>query len=136
MDSKDARYEALVKAVGKSTKRGTFGKGVVEYALEIADEVHERDIQEGKDSFTLDSEGFENECLNCASDWMEYSYGGCALVSNHGIALRLASPSELRRTKEGGREPSGTKTWLDLQGSALVKAFGLLDEKRKEVYSV
>ena len=60
--------------------------------------------------------------LNGARDWREYSYGGCALIYDGDIAARVCTPSELRRTHGGQRDPNPRETWLDVQARALCQA--------------
>lgn len=60
--------------------------------------------------------------LNGASSWEEYSYGGCSLIYDADIAERLCSPSELKKTRNGERNPNSRETWLDVQARALFQA--------------
>jgi hypothetical protein len=64
--------------------------------------------------------------LNGASDWEQYSWGGCSLIYNEDIARRLCSPSELKRTRDGERRPNANEEWLDTQARALFQASALL----------
>ena len=64
--------------------------------------------------------------LNGASDWQQYSEGGCALVYDADIAERLCSPSGLKRCKGGERQPNARETWLDCQARALGQAASLV----------
>ena len=96
--------------------RSAWMKGVKEYALEmledINDDVTEKDIK---------------HCLlNGAENWSEYSYGGCALIYNRDIAERLCTPSELRKTQGGKRQPNSRETWLDVQARALCQAYKMI----------
>lgn len=64
----------------------------------------------------------EKKLLNGAASWKEYSYGGSALCYDKDIAATLCSPSELRRSKYGLRQPNRKETWLDVQARALYQA--------------
>lgn len=68
----------------------------------------------------------KNLCLNGASDFYEYSYGGSALIYDADIAEHYCTPSELKRTKHGEKQPNRTESWLDLQARALNQAFSHL----------
>ena len=61
-----------------------------------------------------------------ASDWQQYSEGGCALVYDADIAERLCSKSELKRVRGGERQPNARETWLDCQARALGQAASLV----------
>ena len=56
------------------------------------------------------------------SAW-DKGYGACSLIYDEDIAKRLCTPSELKRTNNGDRNPSSRETWLDMQARALSVAF-------------
>ena len=88
-------------------------KGVREYAIELLEET---------DGIPTDGQSINN-CLLCgAADWKQYSYGGYALVYDEDIAKRLCCPSELKRNRNGERNPNSRETWLDVQARALHQA--------------
>lgn len=60
--------------------------------------------------------------LNGARSWTEYSFGGCGLIYDCDIAERYFTPSELKKTKGGERNPNSRETWLDVQARALYQA--------------
>ena len=60
--------------------------------------------------------------LNGANDWIQYSWGGSALIYDGNIAERLCTPSELKRTHNGERRPNSHEEWLDVQARALFQA--------------
>lgn len=70
--------------------------------------------------------------LNGAENWKEYSYGGCALCYDHDIAKHYCTPSELKKTKEGMRNPNSQETWLDVQARALYQAENLINRIAKD----
>ena len=74
----------------------------------------------------------KRELLNGATNWREYSYGGCALIYDADIAERLCSPSEYRKTRQGERAPNARETWLDVQARALGQASSLIATVSKE----
>ena len=70
--------------------------------------------------------------MNGAENWKEYSYGGCALCYDHDIAKHYCTPSELKKTKEGMRNPNSQETWLDVQARALHQAENLINRIAKD----
>lgn len=107
----------------KSANRSAWGRGVTVYALELLEELAEA-IQGGWLSLDdLDSvQGRKRAMLNGASDWSDYSWGGCSLIYNSDIAERLCTPSELKRTRGGEWRPNASEEWLDTQARALHQA--------------
>jgi hypothetical protein len=99
--------------------RSAWGRGVRLYAVELAESID--------DSADLSNETLlKKALLNGASDWQQYSEGGCALVYDADIAERLCSPSELRRCNGGERQPNSRETWLECQARALWQAASLI----------
>lgn len=71
--------------------------------------------------------------LNGASDWLAYSYGGCALVYDENIARHYCTPSELRKvTHKNGtisERANAGESWLDVQARALTQAAWLIKKQ-------
>lgn len=114
--------------------RSAWSKGVKAYAAELLADLAENAqdaIAEGNRSDLLGA------MLNGASDWTEYSEGGCSLIYNGEIAARLCTPSELRKTRNGDRRPNNREQWLDAQARALHQAAEMvvkaITEARKDV---
>lgn len=105
-------------------RESAWTKGVKIYAKELQEFLDNENLPATKENL-----------LNGATDWKEYSYGGCALIYDYEIAERLCSPSELKRTKGGERNPNNNETWLDVQARALYQASRLVlsNAKIKEV---
>lgn len=72
--------------------------------------------------------------LKGASDWSQYSHGGCALVYDEEIAKRLCNNTELKRTNHGKRKPNKNETWLDIQVRALNQASKILIGSAKYLF--
>lgn len=110
-------------AIENEPARSAWSKGVKEYALELLEELNEA-ISGGY--FELENieapKILAKQLLNGASDWNQYSWGGCALIYDIDIAERLCSPSELKKTKNGERKPNANEEWLDTQTRALTQA--------------
>ena len=99
--------------------RSAWDKGVTLYALELLDNL--RDLPAAGNRQEI-----KKALLNGASDWNEYSYGGCALIYDGDIAARLCSPSEFHHTRGGEWRPNRRESWLDVQARALYQAFRLI----------
>ena len=103
--------------------RSAWSRGVQQYATELVESLEEHSeylVLEGKPPITR--HGLQAAMLNGAMSWREYSEGGGALVYDADIADRLCTPSELRLTRNGEKEPNNTETWLQVQGRALYQA--------------
>ena len=111
------------EAIEARKTRSAWDKGVKQYAMELVDNLE-----------TLDDDDLESvqmvkkALLNGASDWSEYSWGGCALIYDGDIAERLCSPSELKKTHNGERKPNASEEWLDTQARALYQASRMVVE--------
>ena len=102
-------------AVGAKSARSAWARGVYIYSLEL--------IENYKDGDAVPS---KEELLNGASDWYEYSYGGCSLIYDGDIAERLCTPKVLKRTKNGEKRPNSREEWLDVQARALTSAYRII----------
>ena len=110
----------LIKAIKASKARSAWAKGVKWYALNLVEESYKQDTDIVKVNMSV--------YLNGAETWKEYSYGGCALVYDYDIAKWLCTPSELKKTDFGRKQPNGSVTWLDVQAQALKQAHSLIAE--------
>ena len=111
--------EAIKNAIETRKTRSAWDKGVTLYALELLDNLRDLPAADNRQEI-------KKALLNGASDWSEYSYGGCALIYDGDIAARLCSPSEFRRTRGGEWRPNRRESWLDVQARALYQAFRLI----------
>lgn len=103
--------------------RSAWSKGVNKYALELLDDLREACTGGWFEEDDLGSARLvERELLNGASDWNQYSWGGCSLIYDPQIAQRLCTPSELKITRNGERNPNSREQWLDTQARALYQA--------------
>ena len=118
---KTTTIETIMKHVNEHTGRSAWAKGVAEYAAEILEAIDYVDEDELTSSALID-----RALLNGASDWNEYSWGGCSLIYDGDIAERLCTASELKRTRNGERRPNSREEWLDTQARALFQASKLI----------
>lgn len=105
--------------------RSAWDRGVKMFALDILDKYNEACYfyeQEGEEcpDFCLSS------VLNGADSWGTYCYGGMALIYNGDIARALCTPSELRRTNFGEKDPNSRENWMDVQVRAYHQAWDLI----------
>ena len=106
--------------------RSAWDKGVKEYALELLEDMeNERKLAKETDMAVYPAT-LEAELLNGAMNWKQYSWGGCSLVYDMQIAKRLCSPSELKKTRNGERQPNASEQWLDVQTRALHQAENMI----------
>jgi len=116
-------YENIKGQVTSFCGRSAWDKGVTKYAYEMLDELFEQ-IENGY--LELDDIYSPNllhkALLNGADDWKQSSEGGCYLICDSDIAERLCTPSELKRTKGGMRNPNSHESWIDVQARALRQA--------------
>ena len=109
---------AIIKELESMDRRSAWSKGVHTYAVELVEGLeYLDDVEEICNSRLL-----EKALLNGASDWGQYSWGGCSLIYNEDIAERLCTPSELKKTRNGERRPNANEEWLDTQARALYQA--------------
>lgn len=109
----------LLNVLKERTPRSAWGKGVRNYAIDLIDGLEIEQIP-------TDRKELETLLLNGAKDWEQFSYGGCALVYDGDIAEALCTPSELKATRNGERQPNKNETWLDVQARALYQAFRVI----------
>ena len=119
----------LLQKVENVKSRSAWKNGVKTYAIELLDDAaSNRECEEFASLQEL-----KEVILNGASDWMQYSEGGCALVYNQDIAERLCSPSELKRTKNGLNNPNSRENWVQCQALALFQAWELIKRTYNEM---
>lgn len=117
MDKLTIKRNDLLKALrGEKPARSAWGRGVQAAAVDLVEDAG--DVDDLPTARTT----LESILLNGARDWRQYSWGGCALCYNEDIALRYCTPSELKRTRNGGRRPNSREEWLDVQARALGQA--------------
>ena len=109
----------------KKGMHSAWNQGVIQYALELVDNLKEEQLN----GF---NHVYEDTMLNGASNWEEYSYGGCSLIYNEDIAERLLTPSELKKFygKDGifnnYKNPNKREDWMQMQARALFQAMMLI----------
>ena len=117
MEEQDVIFEKIAHI----NPRSAWNRGVMRYALELVN------------SIEIGEEITEKNLLGGAKDWKQYSYGGCALIYDVDICHRLCTPSEIKKTHNGERNPNKYETWLDVQARALYQAARLIMKIKREV---
>lgn len=116
--------EKLYNKIAMMKTRSAWKNGVKMYALDLIEQADENEqVLEGLSYGVL-----EKILLNGATNWHEYSWGGCSLIYDELIARRLCSQSELKKTNNGQRKPNSREEWLDVQARALFQAFNTILE--------
>ena len=107
-----------------ASERSAWARGVKDYALELLENLESNPslINEFNEGMPIR----EKDLLNGASNWFEYSYGGCSSIYNQDIAERLCTPSELKKTRQGDRNPNAIEDWMQCQARALGQACHLV----------
>ena len=108
--------------------RSAWDKGVNAYAVDLLDNLADLTPDDLSNRAIIRA-----ALLNGASDWQQYSYGGCALIYDSDIAEQLCTPSELKRCRGGERNPNSRENWLDVQARALRRAGFRVEAAIKEV---
>lgn len=115
----------MAEIITATPARSAWARGVRAYAEELCGNLRTAvayAAETGAPSPLADRETVRAVLLNGAQDWSEYSRGGCALIYDGDIAARVCTPSELRRTHGGQRDPNPREAWLDVQARALCQA--------------
>lgn len=129
-------FRAVRKNLNEQSTRSAWNKGVNAYAFELLAELEESVNGGYTDRTDLRSrELVKKHLLNGASDWGQYSWGGCALIYDGDIAERLCNPSELKKTRNGEKKPNWREEWLDVQARALYQASARIEMAFGEIYT-
>lgn len=131
--NKTGVIDTIRESIEAEPQRSAWNKGVTAYALELLEEL-EASIVGGyfDPADVISPKLLEKALLNGASDWTQYSWGGCALIYDGSIAERLCTPSELKKAKNGERRPNSREEWLDTQARALSQACSLVKRHARE----
>ena len=95
-------------------QRGIWYQGVKDYAFDMLEVLNYEHTD--KDFNSKNIKELKEILLNGASDWRQYSEGGCALIYNNDIKERLVCPSQRNRYID----------YLSIQTRALNQAWNLI----------
>ena len=115
--------EKIKNSLESRTDKSAWDKGVTLYALELIEE-----LEEAIEGGYFDEENICNNkllklaLLNGASDWEQFSWGGCSLIYDYDICERLCPPSMIKAKRNGELKPNQLEEWLDVQARALCQA--------------
>ena len=104
-------YSEIHTLLIKEKPRSAWSRGVNNIAMNIVAEILEN--ADGNDAPHFNrvddfSKHFYNVSLREAVD------GGCFLIYDYDIAENFCTPSELKRVKNGERNPNSRESWLDV----------------------
>lgn len=119
-------FKKLLSSVCENAPaRSAWDRGVTQYVVEIITRLSENREHGGMSEEEFIAAGQREQIramLNGARDWLQYSEGGSSLAYDCDIARRLCTPSELRKTQNGAKNPNSRETWLQCQARALAQA--------------
>lgn len=102
--------------------RGTYQKAIYQYAFELVDNIADNYITTAEELEHLESiANLKERALNGATNWNQYSWGGCSLCYNFDILNRLFCKF-IAKKYENADSVRG-RHLLDYQASALARAF-------------
>ena len=104
-------YSEIYNLLTQEKPRSAWARGVNNIAMDIVAEILEE--HDGNDAPHFNRvEDFAHHFYNVSL--REAVDGGCFLCYNYDIAKIFCTPSELKRVKNGGRNPNSRETWLDV----------------------
>lgn len=107
--------------IEKINMKSAWDKGVKAWALSALEKMTP------DDEFST-AENLESAMLNGARDWRHFCEGGNAIIYNTDIAEQFCTPSELRKTDGGRKDPNARESWMDVQCRAAVQAWSLISD--------
>lgn len=113
--------ETVTEAIKQMRLRSCWDRGVRDYAVELL-ENNITEFVEYEGRLPYNEKELVKILLNGSDDWKHYSESGCALIMDKDIAARLCTPTELKITNFGLKNPNKTETWIDVQARALKQA--------------
>lgn len=129
LSKKSVNLSKVYETISETVKpRSAWARGVRDTALDILEAVKDWDP-------VVELPELEKTCLNGADNWSAYSWGGCLLIYDEGIAERFCSPSELKKFTgaHGLRNPNKQEQWLDVQARGCHQAFNLILKTAKKL---
>jgi hypothetical protein len=107
----------IIKTLEANRANSAWSRGVKSFAIDLVND--------------CEGELTEENMLNGAENWNQYSTGGCALVYDCDIANALCTPSELKRKDHGRLPPNSYETWIDVQTRALYQSCILIKRAQR-----
>lgn len=124
-----ATLKQIRNELEKEQGRSAWRRGVIAYAWELFDNIEQYENWLGlNDENNYKATALDAVMLNGAKDWKEYSWGGCSLIYDKDIAKQLCTPTELKKTDNGRKQPNKSEQWLDVQARALFQAAHLIKD--------
>ena len=112
----------VANEVNNIKTRSAWAKGVKVYA-----EMHLENFAYFC-SYDEDVEFNEETILNGAYSWRHWSESGFGFCYNQQIAETLCTPTELKLTKNGMKEPNKRESWIDVQARAAYQGWIMIKQ--------
>ena len=119
---KEQMLQLLESKQNDGRRRSAWKNGVLTYAIDLVESLN--GFKPDETDYTR--ENITEALLNGARGWGEFSWGGSAYIYDTLIAKTLCTPSELKKYKNGARQPNKSAYWLDFQTRALFQACELI----------
>lgn len=104
----------IINAIKAQKARSAWARGVQQIAVDMLDGIDKSNISSAKGA------------LNGADSPEQWARDGFGLIYDEDIAELLCTPTELRLTKGGQRQPNSCESWLDVYARAAFQAYKLI----------
>lgn len=102
--------------------RSAWDRGVRDFAVDMLESYLERRNLCIWDGLVRMGKITEEDLLDGAKDWSQYSRDGNYLIYNQDICRALCNQRDQKRTQDGKLPPNDQEDWLDFQARALQQA--------------
>lgn len=104
----------IINAIKAQKARSAWARGVQQTAIDMLEGMDKSEMTSAKDA------------LNGADSPEQWAYDANGLIYDEDMAALLCTPSELRLTNGGKRQPNSCESWLDVYARAVFQAYGLI----------
>lgn len=108
--------------------RSAWDRGVRDFAVDMLNSYLERRNLSIWDEQTRIGRITEEDLLDGAKNWNQYSHDGNYLIYNQDICRALCNQRDQKRTQDGKLPPNDQEDWLDFQARALRQAAQMVVE--------
>lgn len=113
--------KTLINLIEKIKTNSAWSNGIKNYMFELVENIENHKNYINKNLKDLSINELKEICLNGATNWSQYSWGGCSLVYNYDILENLFPKSIVKKYKNSD-SIKGTHL-LEYQAMALHRAF-------------
>lgn len=112
----------ILNEIDDAPKRSAWTSGVHSYAVDILSRyIDDRGLNIWDEAAQI-GKITEEDLLNGAKDWCQYSRDGHSFIYNKDICHRCCSWENWKRLQDGKLPPNDHEDWLDFQARALQAA--------------